>query len=215
MYVRLKLIAMGVVFVVSIFMAFAVNHLWQWLVVLALAFSWLGDALLAHWYPLTRRIPDPFVPGMGAFAVAQIIFTIAFWQSMRHMPQLRTPLPGYYTGIEVVGALWPIYVMAGIFFWALFVLRSTRQTKDIKIAALVYAILLTNMAAFAAAAAHTGTGTIWQLIAGGLLFVISDGIIAAHIFAGRIENEKVYDFAVWATYFPAQVLLMLGAAQLY
>lgn len=214
MFVRLKLTAMGVLLTLAIVMAFAIQHPWQWLVCGALAFSWLGDALLARFAPLTRRLSDPFVAGMGAFAVAQIFYIIAFWQSMRGMPLLHARIPGMPLGIELVGSLLPAYILLGLLVWVWMIYRSDRP-KDLKIAALVYCILLCSMGAFAASAAFTGDRVVLPLIFGGLLFMISDGFIAERVFAGRLENEKLYELAVWGTYLPAQILLWLGTSWLY
>lgn len=214
MATRLKLISMGILVAVSIFVAFAVGHAWQWLVCLALVFSWLGDALLARYAPLTRNIRDPFVAGMGAFAVAQIVYTIAFWLSIKGMPQLRMRVPGYYLGAEVLLALLPVYILLGLLCWVWVVMRS-KKPGDLKGAALVYCLLLSTMAGFAASAAFTGASVAWPLIAGGALFMISDGLIALRLFAGRFPNERRYELAVWGTYLPAQILLLLGTSWLY
>lgn len=212
--VRVKLIAMAMLVGISIFIAFAAGQPWHWIVVLALAFSWCGDALLARWPPLAQNVSDPFVAGMGMFALAQISYVTAFALSIAKMPQLRSALPGQYVGAQIWGALLPVYVLAGVLFWALAVMRSN-QPGDLKGATLVYAVLLSAMAGLAASAAFTGTTVSWMLIVGGLLFMVSDGCIAAHLFQGRLQNNRTYEIAVWGTYFPAQLLLLLGTAGLY
>lgn len=214
MATRLKLIGMGCLLVIALFFAFALRHAWQWLVCLALAFSWMGDALLARFDPISRHVPDPFIAGMGAFALAQIAYTIAFWRSMVAMPQLHMRVPGLRFGLEVLPAILPVYVLFGLLFWIWTVMRADKPW-DLKIATLVYCILLSTMAGFAASAAFVGNGFVWPLMAGGTLFLVSDAIIAAHLFRGSIHDEKRYDFAVWATYLPAQILLMLGTSSLY
>lgn len=210
----IKLCSMGILLAIGIVFGFAIRHPWQWVVCLALLFSWLGDALLAHFEPLTRKMSDPFIAGMGAFALAQISYIIAFNLSIRAMPTLHKPTPGMYLGADVLGLILPVYILFGLLFWMLIVLRSPR-TWDLKIAALVYCCLLCTMGGFAASAAFTGTAVIWQLIAGGILFIVSDGIIAARVFGDRFENERRYDMLVWATYLPAQILLLIGTGRLY
>lgn len=214
MAIRAKLISMGAVLAISIFTAFAIGHAWQWLVCLALVFSWLGDALLAHFQPLTRKLPDPFIAGMGAFALAQIAYIAAFWTSIKGMPLLRMRTPGEYVGAEVLMALLPVFILLGLLFWVWIVMRADKPA-DLKVACLIYCLLLSTMAGFAASAAFTGVFIAWPLIAGGVLFMISDGFIAAHIFAGKLADEKRYEIAVWATYLPAQIMLLLGTSWLY
>lgn len=210
----IKLTAIGMLFCVALAMAILSSHAWHWLVALALGFSWFGDAFLAHFEPLTRKVKDPFLAGMTSFALAQIVYSIAFWLSMQGMPTLHARLPGMYIGAEVVIALWPMYVLVAVLAWVWFIMRAD-QPRVIKIGTLIYSILLSTSAALAGSAAFTGTMVAWPLLAGGILFMISDGLIAAHEFGGRIENQKKYDFLVWATYLPAQVLLFLGSSWLY
>lgn len=214
MFVKVKLLAMAVLLVVALFFAFALGYSWHWLVCAAILFSWLGDALLAHFEPLTRKMQDPFIAGMGSFAVAHIMYCIAFSKSLAGIPLLHNRTPGMYFGFELIGVLLPLYLLAGLFFWVLFVFRS-KHTWDMKIATLLYGLLLSGMAACAAAASCTGVSYAWPLMAGGILFMISDGLIAAHMFADKLPNPKQYDFAVWGTYLPAQILLVWGTSWLY
>ena len=58
------------------------------------------------------------------------------------------------------------------------------------------------------------TGMIRSL-AYGLLFLVSDGLIAAHVFRGVVADERRYDAMVWATYAPAQLLMLWGIWRLY
>lgn len=214
MAIRWKLISMAAVFGISVFCAFAIGHAWQWLVCLALAFSWMGDAFLARYEPLASRVKDPFIAGMGSFAVAQVVYIIAFWKSMMGMPLLRVRTPGAMIGAEMLLVLLPVYLLVGALFWVWSIMRA-EQPKPLKIATLVYCVLVSTMAAFAACAAFTGVWIAWPLILGGILFMVSDAFIALHLFGGKLENEKHYEIAVWGTYLPAQILLMLGTSWLY
>lgn len=213
---RVKLIAMGILVFVALFLAFALGHSWNWLVCLALVLSWFGDAFLAHWPPLKRRIGglDPFIAGMSAFALAHVAYITGFVKSLGQMPLLNTPLPGFMLGEQVLPLMLPVYVLAGILFWVWIVMRAEKP-RDLKAATLAYCVLLCAMGACACAAAFTGVRLAWPLIIGGILFIVSDGIIAAHLFQGRIPNERRYDLTVWATYLPAQLLLLIGSSWLY
>lgn len=209
-----KLVLSGCVAGMSLFFAFALGHSWHWLVFLAMLFSWIGDAMLAHFEPVSRRVSDPFIAGMGSFGVAQLLYCVAFYQSLSGMQALHMRVPGEIIGVELLPVLLPVYILVGLLYWVWTVFRS-RQPWDLKGATLVYCLLLSTMAAFAACASFTGVSFVWQLMLGGLLFMISDGCIGAHIFRERLQNERRYNLIVWITYLPAQLLLVIGAARLY
>lgn len=211
---RIKLVAMGLVWAYSALVAINRWRAWHWLVCLALALSWLGDALLAHYPPLARRVPDPFLAGMGAFAVAQIVYIVAFGTSLSGMPRLHARIPGMPIGSEILWSVLPIYVLVGILYWVWIGFRASKPPY-LKAATLVYCLLLTIMAAYACSAAFTGVSIAWPLIVGGALFIVSDGLIAARLFDRLMLSEKRYDILVWATYLPAQILLMIGTSWLY
>ncbi len=214
MAVRVKLTGMALVLLASVILAWARGLPWHWLVCAALGFSWLGDAMLGYYPPVIGKIRDPFVTGMGMFSLAQITYTIAFGISLSQMPQRHMRLPGAILGADIIGSLLPVYLLAGVFFWAVTALKSKRPWP-LKIAALVYAELVCIMAAYACAAAFTGTTFVWPLILGGLLFIASDGVIALRIFQERFPNDLRYEIAVWVTYVPAQLCLLLGAFWLF
>ncbi len=213
MAVKAKLLLMGLMLVIAATFAYARRMPWHWLVCTALGFSWLGDALLSRYPPIAGRLKDTFVPGMGMFAAAQICYIILLNMAMRAMPTLHMPKPGYPLGADVIGTVLPIYWLAVTLFWLMMILR-TDKPKDLKIAALVYGLLLSTMGAYALAAAFTGTGIVWVLPLGGLLFMISDGIIALRIFQGTFQRDTVYEIAVWGTYVPAQLCLLFGVSAL-
>lgn len=214
MRIRWKLTLSGCVVIMSLLFAFALGHSWHWLVFLAMVFSWIGDAMLARFTPIARHASDPFIAGMGAFAVAQLLYCVAFYQSFAGMQQLHMRVPGEIIGAELLPVLLPVYILAGALYWVWTVLRSDKPW-DLKIATLVYCVLVCTMAAFAACATFTGVSFVWPLMLGGVLFMISDGCIGAHIFRNRLQKERRYDIVVWATYMPAQVLLVIGTSWLY
>lgn len=214
MVTRVKLVGMGLILSLSVALAAARGHPWHWLVCTALGFSWLGDAMLAHYPPVAGRVRDPFIAGMGFFALAQIMYILAFRQSLAGMPLLRMRLPGAPIGLEVIGAVLPVYVLAAAAFWVFVVLRAERSWT-LKIAAFAYSVLLSAMAAFACAAAFTGASFAWPLLLGGTLFLVSDAAISLRIFMDRLSRERTYQWVVWGTYIPAQLCLLIGASMLY
>lgn len=214
MLVRVKLLLMGLLCLAAVYFASARGHAWHWLVCAALGLSWLGDAMLAHYPPVAGKVRDPFIAGMGFFALAHMAYIAAFALSLSGMPLLRMRIPGALLGSELIPGLLPVYLLLGLLFWVLFILR-TPQPGPVKAAVLVYAELLCAMGAFACGASFTGVSFVWLLPLGGLLFIVSDGVIALHVFHDRIESERRYEAAVWCTYLPAQVLLLLGTSFLY
>ncbi len=214
MATRAKLAGMGLVLALSVVLAIAGGRTWHWLVCAALGFSWVGDAMLAHYPPIAGRIRDPFIAGMASFACAQAVYIAAFRASLFGMPPLHMRIPGSLIGIEIVGLLLPVYLLAALVFWTFSVLRAERAWA-LKAGTLVYALLLAAMAAYACAAAFTGVSFVWPLPLGGVLFLISDAWIALRIFQNRFPSETKYQWAVWGTYVPAQLCLLLGTALLY
>ncbi len=215
MSTRIKLTASGLVAAAGLFLAFAYGHPWHWLVFVALVFSWFGDALLAGFAPLVRRIGsvDPFLCGMGAFALAQLTYAIAFGRSLFDVPLLHMGIPGYPLGIQILPWALPVYILAGVFFWVWTAFRSDKPGV-MKYAVLAYCVLLTSMGALAFSAAFTGYSFAWPLPLGGVLFILSDGVIAQRIFRGKFPSDRQYEGLVWGTYLPAQILLMIGVTWL-
>lgn len=214
MSAKLKVCLSGLLLLAGSVVAWNQGEVWHFIACAGLGFSFFGDALLANYLPISGKIRDPFIPGMASFAVAQSMYMWAFRRSMSAMPLRYMRVPGGIFGGEVLPGLLLVYCLAGVLFWVVVVLRSS-QPRELRFATLFYALLVCAMAAHATAAAFTGKVFAWPLLYGALLFVISDGAIAMHIFGGRLENERTYELFVWATYLPAQILLLLGVSWLY
>lgn len=213
MYAKLKLMLTGLLMLASAVFAFLHAARWHFLVCAALGFSFIGDALLAHYPPFAARIKDPFLPGMGAFAVAQGLYILAFHGSMQAVALRHTPEAGDVLGSEILPSMLLIYLLVGILFFIAVAFRA-EQPVPLRVAALFYALLVCTMAAHALSAAFTGDSFVWPLFYGGVLFILSDGVIALHVFQQRFEDERFYEGLVWGTYFPAQLLLLLGTSWL-
>ncbi len=210
----LKLFLTGSLVVVSLVSAILRGYAWHWLLFAGLFVSFFADAMLAEYPPVARKVRDPFVAGMGLFSVVQVLYCAAFWKSIVGMPALYMRKPGAILGMDFVGSLLPVYLLFGVLFWVLVVFRS-QKPLEFKVAVLLYAELLSAMAALACAAAFAGIVFAWPLILGGTLFMVSDALIALNLFQDRFPDRVRYERAVWATYFPAQLLLCLGASWLY
>ena len=145
---------------------------------LALGASWAGDIALLS------RSDAGLLGGIAAFAVA-------------HAAYLRTlGPPGLGVEAAVGAAVW---AGAGHVLWRRL---DTDADRRLRLPVLGYAALVTAMGA---AAVRTGRRTSDPaLAAGGALFVVSDGLVAASLFGPK---RRTVDAAVMLTYAAAQALL--------
>lgn len=149
--------------------------------VVALVFCVAGDVFLM----LPR---DAFLPGLGSFAVAQILFTVSF--------ALREPtLTGAIVGVVavVVGAT----VLARRFIGAL---RRSGSGSMVP-AILVYVTVISAMVVSAVAGGSP------VAIAGAVLFMISDSLIAEERF---VSSRRWQRLVIIVTYHMALAGLVLG-----
>lgn len=152
----------------------------------ALVFSWIGDLLLL--YPETSW---SFLGGLGSFLVAQLIYTIALSKSVYQKIdyKLKPLIPILLYGTALLVFLIP-------------------RSGDLKIPVLLYALCI--LAMVSSARLRLGWTTKesfnWSL-AGAMLFVISDSLIAINRFAVELPQAG---FLVMLTYISAQYLLVRG-----
>ena len=168
-----------------------------------MGFSWLGDAMLMQYPPIRRAVRQYFLWGMGFFALAQGMYLMGLWTAY------------WRVGSQVT---WPVWLLCGVYClvalgelcWM--VLPNRGQPLALRLGALVYALLLSLMAGLAAAVCVATRGRAWALLLGGLSFFVSDMLIALTDYGSlRLKHR---DFWIWATYAPAQLLLLLGMAAL-
>ncbi len=151
---------------------------------IALGASWAGDVALLS------RSGAGLLGGIAAFAVA-------------HAAYLRAIRPtGLGVEAAVGGAVW---AGAGHVLWRRL---DTDEERRLRLPVLGYAALVTAMGAAAARAGRRTSNP--ALAAGGILFVISDGLVAASLFGPK---RRTVDAAVMATYAAAQALLTRALAE--
>lgn len=173
------------------------------LVCAGIGFSFFGDAMIMQYPPIRGMVRQYFLWGMGCFAVAQILYQRA--------------MLGLYLRAGST-AMWPVWIMVAAFCLLALILLCARvlfrpnQPLALRIGALVYALLLASMTGSTAAACIATAGRGWPLLAGGLLFMISDLLIALTYLGGVHLEHK--EFWIWVTYVPAQLLLIFGTAAL-
>lgn len=173
------------------------------LVCAGMGFSFFGDAMLMQYPPIRNMVRQYFLWGMGFFGAAQVCYLRAMWM--------------LYARVRGVHP-WPMYVAMSLYgLYALvlvgrLILFRPRQPLALRIGATVYAMLVAAMAGAAAAACFSTAGRGWGLLVGGLLFFISDMLIALTDFGGlKLAHKEAW---IWGTYVPAQVLLITCTAAL-
>ena len=149
---------------------------WPWALG-ALAGSWVGDSL-------PRIMPEDwqFLSMVGGFAVAQVLWIIAFTRVDRGRP------PAAWTLLLVVVAIALLSV-------------TVPHAGILAPAVVVYGLLQLAVAYLAA-----GPGLVGGL--GGALFILSDGLIALGAFRPEMVDWAGRDLVVMATYVAAQALFV-------
>lgn len=133
--------------------------------------------------------PDlPFLLGLGSFLLGHVCYLIAFVLYGLHGWQLLA-------GVLVVSGLAALLVPR--------VLSGARRVGGVSLASVVavYAAALSAVAVLAVGTAATATAI------GGLLFLVSDSLIAWQRFVHRIPHGPL---AVIVTYHAAQALILIG-----
>lgn len=152
----------------------------------AWAASWLGDVALLG------RSEAALLGGVGGFAVAHAGYLAA----------IRRRFPGptpRRRGAAVTAVSGAVLAGAGAVLWG-------RVEPRLRGPVLGYAALVTGMGAAAVRAGLRTPGRAGRAVAaGGVLFVVSDGLVAATTFGGA--RSRAVEGAVMATYVAAQALL--------
>ncbi|MBR9826010.1 MAG: lysoplasmalogenase [Alphaproteobacteria bacterium] len=155
-----------------------------WLLALGLFFGSAGDAFLA-------LQPSQIAFGIGAFGIGHIIYIALFTGELR-----RAPTRG----------LWGYIAAAGLaIFGAIMLIALQPHFGEMRIPASVYNGIIMLMAILAVMSrAHP------LAIAGALLFVISDSVLAWRLFADALPWGGP---VVWVTYYLAQAGICLGLSK--
>ncbi|BCH29630.1 lysoplasmalogenase [Mesorhizobium sp. L-8-10] len=155
----------------------------------ALVLSAAGDAFLS-------RIGErAFLAGLGSFLAAHVLYILLFAMS------------GGGAGM-LFSDLWrPVLAVAMVLLaaaMATLLLPRVEHALKMPIAVYVAAILAMGLAAL--------TTQSLAVIAGAILFMVSDGILATERFltAGTSPVRLPMRYAVWITYYAAQLLIALG-----
>jgi hypothetical protein len=160
-----------------------------------MAFSFLGDLIMAQLLPLPQHV----LFGMGAFGVAHVLYISGY---------LRV---GRVLGLQdrqarAIG-LAALLVVAVVLWWVL--IRSPQTAAVLNYGSLVYALLIAAMAGLAVSLALQEPRFV-PLALGAVLFLISDVFLGHRLFQGG-AFLLVGDL-VWMTYIVGQLLIVFSTA---
>lgn len=158
----------------------------------ALVFSMMGD-VFGEWKGSPMGV-SAFVLQIASFAVAQVFYAVSFAGYFRR----DSSLPRNVVRITLCAALVSYMVWFGTY------VLSFVKEPALKAAVPVYVTLIGTMGLFAIIQCRKGW---WLFIAGALLFICSDSIIAYRSFVGRIPQAGLL---IMSTYYAAQFLLNSG-----
>ena len=159
------------------------------LLVAALALSAVGDAFLS------RDGEKAFLGGLASFLAAHIVYVALFLKTGGGLELLSAQ--SWRGAIALAMAAFSIVMLAAL--W-----RRVGPQLRVPIAVYVAAILAMGLSALT-------TGNAW-VIAGAVLFIASDGLLAAERFLlAAISPHRVWmRYAVWVLYYAAQLATTLG-----
>ena len=159
------------------------------LLVAALALSAVGDALLS------RDGEKAFLGGLASFLAGHIVYVALFLKTGGGLELLSAQ--SWRGAIALAMAAFSIVMLAAL--W-----RRVGPQLRVPIAIYVAAILAMGLSALT-------TGNAW-VIAGAVLFIASDGLLAAERFLlAAISPHRVWmRYAVWVLYYAAQLATTLG-----
>jgi len=162
---------------------------------IALAFSWIGDIILlfADQHELF------FIIGLVAFLISHIVYILLFNKQLRYKNRKNKAI--FWIGVTVI----IVYL-----FVMLWVLLPT--LGDLTLPVFVYALVISTMLLFALKGflnwEKTGS---WYILIGAISFVTSDSILAFNKFHTPIVLSS---FLIMITYLVAQYLIVVGILKL-
>lgn len=166
------------------------------LLTVALLLGALGD------FFLSLDHETGFLPGLGSFLLGHIVLMLLIW-----------PLGG---GLDViVGHPVRMGVTVLLLLLALFVMRQLWQlVGQLRIPVMVYVIVIAGMGIAALSLPYADPFR-W-IIAGAMLFTLSDLLLSQHLFVVPQDHRAtpVIAVAVWATYWLAQMSFVIGFLKL-
>jgi uncharacterized membrane protein YhhN len=162
---------------------------YDWLLILALIFGWLGDISL-----MIGREGKWFMLGLGSFLIGHIFYILSFLLSISDITQF--PLWGF------------IYFIPTILTALIFLSMIKGKMGDLQKPTVIYILIITIMSISTTLRLADVQGTSFYLVwIGSILFMIADGIIALDKFHKEIPQSRVY---VMIPYGLGQFLIVQG-----
>lgn len=162
---------------------------YDWLLILALIFGWLGDISL-----MIGREGKWFMLGLGSFLIGHIFYILSFLLSISDITQF--PLWGF------------IYFIPTILTALIFLSMIKGKMGDLQKPTVIYILIITIMSISTTLRLADVQGTSFYLVwIGSILFMIADGIIALDKFHKEIPHSRVY---VMIPYGLGQFLIVQG-----
>jgi uncharacterized membrane protein YhhN len=158
------------------------------LLIAALALSALGDAFLS------RDGEKAFLGGLASFLAAHLAYIALFWLAGAGLEPLSQP---WRAALAVVMAAFAATMLSML--WR-------RVGPDLRVPVAAYAAAILGMGVSALT-----LDNFW-IIVGAVLFMASDGLLAAERFlvAAISPHREWMRYAVWALYYAAQLMITLG-----
>ena len=159
-------------------------------VLAAMFCGWVGDFFMIY------KHRDAFLAaGMAAFGVGHILY-------VAHIGVIAAAAePRLFTALAAT-------LVPGAVAIVIFAVLRRRIPKQLRLPGLLYGLLLASLGSAAFIALRAGAPGGAYLLAGGCLFLCSDGILSFETF--RDGDSNAADVAVMLTYIAAQTLLAIG-----
>ena len=159
-------------------------------VLAAMFCGWVGDFFMIY------KHKDAFLAaGMAAFGVGHILYVA------RRGVIAAAAHPRLFTALAAT-------LVPGAVAIVIFAVLRRRIPKQLRLPGLLYGLLLASLGSAAFIALRAGAPGGAYLLAGGCLFLCSDGILSFETF--RDGDSNAADVAVMLTYIAAQTLLAIG-----
>lgn len=166
-------------------------------IAVGMTLGFIGDLFMARLIPVREHV----LGGMAAFGLGHVAYITA-GLGLAGTLGLTAAAP------RVVA--WLAWLLIGGVAWYFVVLRGQKPTP-LHWAALPYSLLLASTAGVATGLALQDARLI-PLAIGAALFLVSDLVLAANLFAGRSFKRINSDDVVWLTYGPGQCLIVYSTA---
>lgn len=160
-------------------------------------FSLLGDVALMF----DEKWPIFFIVGLGAFLIGHVGYALAFINSIRLAP-------GQVSTQSWLGSIIPFTLFSGVFFM---MMKDdiVAQDPNLLIPVFAYTVVITLMGITASLRnGLTGTKDFTWILIGGVLFIISDVVIAVNKFMVDFAHDSVLNMSLYLT---GQYFLAIGS----